>query len=225
MRLPLSSMLCCTLVLSMSSLAAGQEEMTVARFKQIEAKQGDDKPLIQQLARIPIWKKAVINISTKYQDGKSFKEECSAATKTVEGRYIVYTVESQYYGQPMSSILEFDEKRNPTSSGGCSVTLLLIRRSSTTSRNVFSHPRRAISQESSKSRLRHFLIKRSHAHPRLQRRSAVPDEGFQDTTYQTLAVTITPVSVLPYLAHTTGCRQSASRGQALFPVFDKMSGL
>lgn len=103
-------MLCCTLVLSMSSLAAGQEEMTVARFKQIEAKQGDDKPLIQQLARIPIWKKAVINISTKYQDGKSFKEECSAATKTVEGRYIVYTVESQYYGQPMSSILEFDEK-------------------------------------------------------------------------------------------------------------------
>jgi len=108
MRLPLSSILCC--MIGLSSLASGQEEMTVARFKQIEAKQGDDKPLIQQLVRVPVWKKAVIIISVKYQDGKSFKEECSVATKTVEGRYIVYTVESQYYGQPVSSILEFDEK-------------------------------------------------------------------------------------------------------------------
>jgi hypothetical protein len=108
MRLPLSSMLCC--MIGLSSLASGQEEMTVARFKQIEAKQGDATPLIQQLARVPIWKKAVHSISMKYQDGRSFKDECSVTTKTVEGRYIVYTAECQHHGPLVSSILVFDEK-------------------------------------------------------------------------------------------------------------------
>jgi hypothetical protein len=108
MKVPLSLMLCC--MLGLSSLANGQGEMTVARFTQIEAKQGDITPLIVQLARVPIWKKAATSISMKYQDGRSFKEECTVTTKTVEGRYIVYTVESELYGQSVISILEFDEK-------------------------------------------------------------------------------------------------------------------
>jgi hypothetical protein len=108
MRLPVTPLIWC--VIGITGVVSGQEEMTLERFKEIEAAPGDTTPLIPQLAALPAWRRAVCSISMKFEDGRVFEENCEVTTKTIQGRYIVFTVESQYYKQPVSSILGIDEK-------------------------------------------------------------------------------------------------------------------
>lgn len=82
--------------------------MTAALFNKIVEAPPDSTPLIQKLIPVPFWTKAVCSNYMKYQDGRVFTEECSVTGKTVQGRYIVFTMDSQYYKQPLHGILTYD---------------------------------------------------------------------------------------------------------------------
>jgi hypothetical protein len=95
------------------SVAVGfsQEQLTPERFREIVATPGDNVPLQPKLAAgSPLWTNATVNVVLKYQIGKVFTEEITQTAKTIGGKYIVFTGQSQFYHQPMSSILTFDEK-------------------------------------------------------------------------------------------------------------------
>jgi hypothetical protein len=87
-----------------------QETMTAERFRKIVATPGDTNVLRPELASLPFWRSAKSSIGLKYQDGRVFKEECLSTAKTVEGRYIVYSLDSQYYKQTMYAIAGYDER-------------------------------------------------------------------------------------------------------------------
>ena len=59
---------------------------------------------------VPFWSDSKILITAKYQNGNIAKEECATSTKTVEGRYIVSSIDSKFYKRTMYSITGFDEK-------------------------------------------------------------------------------------------------------------------
>jgi hypothetical protein len=101
---------CIFLVLFVTAIAWSQEPMTPERFKEIVAAPGDSKALRPELAAIPLWRNAKCSIVLKYQDGRTFKEECDSKAKTVEGKFIVYSLDSQYYKQTMYAITGFDGK-------------------------------------------------------------------------------------------------------------------
>lgn len=58
----------------------------------------------------PHWTNAAVTIAMKYSNGKVFNEQVAATSRSIKGRYIVTTGESQFYHQKMTSISTFDEK-------------------------------------------------------------------------------------------------------------------
>lgn len=99
------------MVVALSSVSWGQEQMTPSRFRKLVAKAGDNVPLNSQLSAVgPLWTNATIAISLQYNNGKSFSEEARQTVKTIEGKYIVTTITSDFYKQPMHSITAYDEK-------------------------------------------------------------------------------------------------------------------
>ena len=84
--------------------------MTPEQFRKLVAIPGDTNALRPELASLPFWRDAKCSITLKYQDGRVFKEECAQTAKTVGGRYIVFSVDSQYYKQTMHAIAGYDEK-------------------------------------------------------------------------------------------------------------------
>jgi hypothetical protein len=100
---------CIYLTLLVTTILWGQEQMTLERFRKIVATPGDTNALRPQLASLPFWRNAKCSIALRYQDGRTFNEECDSRAKTVEGRYIVYSLDSQYYKQTMYSITGYDE--------------------------------------------------------------------------------------------------------------------
>lgn len=68
-------------------------------------------PLNPKLLAVgPIWTNARIMVDLKYADGRKFKEEIAGSSKTVKGKYVVATVQSDLYKQPMDSITAYDER-------------------------------------------------------------------------------------------------------------------
>jgi len=108
MKLRIPILLCSVLMVCGS--AQGQETMTYELFSRIANNPGDSRPLVQKLVGVPFWKEAVCSNYMKYQDGRVVTEECSVTAKTIQGKYIVFTMDSQYYRQPMHGILSYDEK-------------------------------------------------------------------------------------------------------------------
>ncbi|MGB7749173.1 MAG: hypothetical protein WBN75_18020 [Verrucomicrobiia bacterium] len=101
------------LLVLLFSIAVGtsQEQLTPDKFREIVATPGDKVPLLPKLAAgSPLWTNATVNVVLKYQTGKVFKEDIKQTAKTIGGKYIVFTGQSQFYHQPMSSILTYDEK-------------------------------------------------------------------------------------------------------------------
>jgi hypothetical protein len=89
----------------------GQETMTPELFRQIVATPGDVLPLPSQITSAsPIWTNATASVVMKYQTGKVFTETIKVTAKTVGGKYVVFTALSQFYKQPISSILTYDAK-------------------------------------------------------------------------------------------------------------------
>ena len=84
--------------------------MTVERFKTLVAAPGDKQPLIRELSVMPVWRAFKASISLRFEDGRSFDEECLATSKTVEGRYIVVSLESKLYKQTVNAITGYDAK-------------------------------------------------------------------------------------------------------------------
>lgn len=92
-------------------LVVGQERMTPGRFRQIAATSGDSTPLMSKLAAAgPLWTNAVVSVNLKYESGKTFKEEVSGSARTIGGNYIVATVQSKFYEQPIETITTYDEQ-------------------------------------------------------------------------------------------------------------------
>jgi len=97
-------------VVAVSLSARAQEEMTAERFREIVSSPGDNTPLNPKLLAIgPIWTNATITVDLKYADGRKVKEEISGSNKTVKGKYVVATVNSDLYKQPINSISTYDE--------------------------------------------------------------------------------------------------------------------
>ncbi|MEI7809755.1 MAG: hypothetical protein WCJ07_14855 [Verrucomicrobiota bacterium] len=93
-----------------TSLGFGQEAMTPGRFRDIVNSPADAVPLVSQLAAVPLWTNAVVSNVMTYASGKVFSEEMTQTARTVGGRYVVFTVQSKFYNQPMNALLVFDEK-------------------------------------------------------------------------------------------------------------------
>lgn len=99
------------LVFALLSIPAwGQEAMTAERFKSIVATPGDGEALRPELAVMPLWRYSKTSITMKFQDGTTVDEECVATAKTVQGKYIVVSLESKFYHQTMHAITGFDDK-------------------------------------------------------------------------------------------------------------------
>lgn len=86
------------------------EMMTPEQFKKLVATPGDAKPLRPELASLPFWTNATCHITLNFQDGRVFDEEMAQTAKTIGGNYVVFSMDSRYYKQPMHSILAYDEK-------------------------------------------------------------------------------------------------------------------
>jgi len=84
--------------------------MTPEHFKRLVAAPGDTNALRPELASLPFWRESRCSVTMRYQDGKVFREECVQTAKTVAGRYIVFSMESQYYKQTMNAIAGYDDK-------------------------------------------------------------------------------------------------------------------
>ena len=84
--------------------------MTSMRFNELVAIPGDTKTLRPELAAFPFWRTSKCSITMKYQDGLIFKEDCTQAAKTIDGRYLVLSMYSQFYKQTMYAIAAYDEK-------------------------------------------------------------------------------------------------------------------
>jgi hypothetical protein len=102
--------LCICLVVLITDIASSQEAMTPVRFKELVAKPGDTNALRPELASLPFWRHANCSVTMKYQDGKVFKEDCVQSAKTVEGKYIVFSMDSKFYKQQMYAIAGYDDK-------------------------------------------------------------------------------------------------------------------
>jgi hypothetical protein len=98
------------LILLVTGDAWSQEQMTADEFKKLVATPGDSKALRKELASLPIWRDAKCSVTLKFQDGRVFKEEMARTAKTIDGNYVVFSVDSQFYKQPMHAILGYDDK-------------------------------------------------------------------------------------------------------------------
>ena len=100
---------CVCLVLLLAG-SAWSQEMTPERFRELVATAADTNALRPELAALPFWRSAKCSITMRYEDGKVFKEDCTQTAKTIAGKYIVFSMDSQYYKRTMHAIAGFDEK-------------------------------------------------------------------------------------------------------------------
>jgi hypothetical protein len=98
------------LLFLLSGLAWSEESLSLAQFKKIVAAPGDTKPLRSELAALPFWRIAICSVTLKYEEGRLVKEDCPQTAKTVRGKYIVITTDSQLHKQPMHCIVGYDQR-------------------------------------------------------------------------------------------------------------------
>jgi hypothetical protein len=104
------SVLLIVAALALSSPAHAQEKMTAENFREIAASPGDDLPLDAKLLAVgPLWTNVTVTIDLTYADGKKFHETIPGSLRTVKGKYIVATVNSALYKQPVNTITAYDE--------------------------------------------------------------------------------------------------------------------
>ena len=87
-----------------------QEVMTPEQFRKIVDAPADAVPLVPQLAAVPFWTNAVVNIVMTYASSKVFREDMTVSAGTVSGKFVVFTLHSKSNNQTMHSILTYDEK-------------------------------------------------------------------------------------------------------------------
>jgi hypothetical protein len=109
--------ICCS-VFIIAGVAWGQDSMTLEQFNTLVAAPGDTNALRAELASLPFWKVAKCSTAFKLPDGRVFTEESVATTKTVGGKYIVCSMDSQYLKEPLRAVIAYDEKASAIKSWG-----------------------------------------------------------------------------------------------------------
>ena len=109
--------ICCSALL-IAGVAWGQDSMTLEQFNTLVATPGDTNALRAELASLPFWKVAKCSTAFKLPDGQVFKEESVATTKTIGGKYVVCSMDSQYIKEPMRAVIAYDEKASAIKSLG-----------------------------------------------------------------------------------------------------------
>ncbi len=88
-----------------------QEQMSAEKFSQIVSTPGDRTPLSEKLAAFPFWTNSTADIFLRYEDERTFKEDAVITAKTISGKYIVFTIQSKFYEQPINSIVMYDKEK------------------------------------------------------------------------------------------------------------------
>jgi hypothetical protein len=104
--------------LLIAGVAWGQDSMTLEQFNTLVATSGDTNALRAELASLPFWKVAKCISVFILPDGRAFKEESVATTKTIGGKYVVFSMDSQYIKEPMRAVIAYDEKASAIKSWG-----------------------------------------------------------------------------------------------------------
>ena len=93
-----------------SFMVQAQQTMTAEKFREIASSPGDDVTLnTNLLAAGPLWTNATVTVDLMYADGKKFHEAIPASIKTVKGNYLVATINSSLYKQPVNTIGAYEE--------------------------------------------------------------------------------------------------------------------
>ena len=101
---------CLFLLLALAMAGYGQT-MTGEQFDKLVSTPGDNVPLSPILANcFPHWSNSVSSTVLKYASGKVVNDDMQVTSKTIGGKYIVYSMWSKFYNQEMQSILAYDEK-------------------------------------------------------------------------------------------------------------------
>jgi hypothetical protein len=102
----------CFLLLLLSLAMAGcSQKMSQKQFDDLFATPGDNVPLSPVLANgFPHWSSSVSSTVLKYASGQVVTDDLQVTSKTIRGKYIVYSMWSKFYNQEMHSILAYDEK-------------------------------------------------------------------------------------------------------------------
>lgn len=109
--------ICCSVFL-IAGAAWGQDSMTLEQFNTLVAAPGDTNALRAELASLPFWKVAKCSSAFKLSDGRVFTEESVATTKTIGGKYIVCSMDSQYLRESLRAVIVYDEKASALKSWG-----------------------------------------------------------------------------------------------------------
>jgi hypothetical protein len=117
--------ICCS-VLLIAGVAWGQDSMTLEQFNTLVATPGDTNALRAELAPLPVWKVAKSSSVFKLPDGRVFKEESVATTKSIGGKYVVCSMDSQYIKEPMRAVIVYDEKASAIKSWGIAGGSLVV---------------------------------------------------------------------------------------------------
>ncbi len=105
-------------VLLIAGVARGQDPMTLEQFNTLVAAPGDTNALRTELASLPFWKVAKCSSAFKLRDGRAFTEESVVTMKTIGGKYIVCSMDSQYVKEPLRAVIAYDEKASAIKSWG-----------------------------------------------------------------------------------------------------------
>jgi hypothetical protein len=110
-------LICCSAVL-IAGVAWGEDSMTLERFNTLVATAGDTNALRPELALFPFWKAAKCSTVIKLPDGQVFTEESVATAKSIGGKYVVCSMDSELTKEPMQAVIGYDEKASAIKSWG-----------------------------------------------------------------------------------------------------------
>jgi len=109
--LPIRIAACSLLLLLAVGGCSKKAAVTPERFQELVDTPGDNVPLSHRVdIGVPLWTNAEINLVLNYASGRVVTEKMQGTAKTIAGKYIVHTVQSELHHQPMHSIFTYDEK-------------------------------------------------------------------------------------------------------------------
>jgi hypothetical protein len=113
-----TTLLICWWVCLIAGVAWGEDAMTLEKFNALVASPGDTNTLRPELALFPFWKAARCSTVIKLPDGQVLTEESVATAKTIGGKYVVCSMDSQFNKEPLRAVIGYDEKASAIKSWG-----------------------------------------------------------------------------------------------------------
>ena len=107
-----------TAVFLIAGVAWGQDSMTLEKFNTLVATPGDTNALRPELASFPLWKATRCRTVVRLADGQVSTEEAVGTTKTIDGKYVVYSTDSKFSKEPLRAVIGYDDKASAIKSWG-----------------------------------------------------------------------------------------------------------